>query len=326
MVYLIVSLILLLASIVIAILVINKNVVNKISENNQKYKNEIKQLESEKEKSQMELAYTNQQLEQTKQHYDLLAKTSIQAVKDQVQRYTQLAKIEQDSKLKEEFQKLKDKLEKEYDEQYARYDYELDEYLDTIKELEDDYDNQLMILQDYVEDFRRKREAINEAVRREAELENEENLHRIIISDFDKQDIEYLLSIESKIHNKELLHKLIWSEYIQRPFNSMIKAIFGNKIPKNVIYCIENRKTKQKYIGKTKGVCSDRWKEHVKSSLGIGTISHQAIHDALLGSWDDFIFNVIEVVNENQNLGERETYYIKLFESNIYGYNIKGGS
>ena len=82
-----------------------------------------------------------------------------------------------------------------------------------------------MILQDYVEDFRRKREAINEAVRREAELENEENLHRIIISDFDKQDIEYLLSIESKIHNKELLHKLIWSEYIQRPFNSMIKAI-----------------------------------------------------------------------------------------------------
>ena len=34
MVYLIVSLILLLASIVIAILVINKNVVNKISENN----------------------------------------------------------------------------------------------------------------------------------------------------------------------------------------------------------------------------------------------------------------------------------------------------
>ena len=73
-------------------------------------------------------------------------------------------------------------------------------------------------------------------------------------------------------------------------------------------------------------MCSDRWKEHVKSSLGIGTISHQAIHDALLGNWDDFIFNVIEVVNENQNLGERETYYIKLFESNIYGYNIKGGS
>ena len=101
-----------------------------------------------------------------------------------------------------------------------------------------------MILQDYVEDFRRKREAINEAIRREAELENEENLHRIIISDFDKQDIEYLLSIESKIHNKELLHKLIWSEYIQRPFNLMIKAIFGNKVPKNVIYCIENRKTK----------------------------------------------------------------------------------
>ena len=34
------------------------------------------------------------------------------------------------------------------------------------------------------------------------------------LSELDKEDIDYLISIEHKIHNKDLLHKLIWSEYL----------------------------------------------------------------------------------------------------------------
>jgi hypothetical protein len=49
----------------------------------------------------------------------------------------------------------------------------------------------------------------------------------------------YLTSIIPKLRNHEIIYKLIWSEYLQKPFNTMIKNLFGGKIPKNVIYCIE---------------------------------------------------------------------------------------
>lgn len=175
-----------------------------------------------------------------------------------------------------------------------------------------------------LQDFQAKRAAINEIQRKEEELAAEQDSHRIILSDFDKQDIEYLISIESKIHNVDVLHKLIWSEYLQKPFNQMINNIFGSKIPKNVIYCIQNIETGKKYIGKTSAEVSKRWTEHVKTSLGIGGVKKSKIHSMLFNNWDKFTFSIIEVV-ENANLSEREKYYIQFFETDKYGYNLKSG-
>ena len=175
-----------------------------------------------------------------------------------------------------------------------------------------------------LQDFQARRAAINEIQRKEEELAAEQDSHRIILSDFDKQDIEYLISIESKIHNVDVLHKLIWSEYLQKPFNQMINNIFGSKIPKNVIYCIQNIETGKKYIGKTSAEVSKRWTEHVKTSLGIGGVKKSKIHSMLFNNWDKFTFSVIEVV-ENANLSEREKYYIQFFETDKYGYNLKSG-
>lgn len=104
----------------------------------------------------------------------------------------------------------------------------------------------------------------------------------------------------------------------------MLKNVFGSSVPKNVIYCIENIKTNKKYIGKTVGDVSKRWTEHIKTSLSIGTIKKNNIHEALFGNWDDFCFSIIEVVSDSK-LSEREKYYISFFESDKYGYNEKGG-
>lgn len=175
-----------------------------------------------------------------------------------------------------------------------------------------------------LEDFRAKRASINEIIRKEEEIENEEESHSILLSKDDKEDIEFLLSIEPKVHNKEVLRKLIWSTYISKPFTDMINRQFGSNIPKCVIYCIERKDNHKKYIGKTVAEVNKRWTEHFKSSLNIGTISHQKIHEALFGHWDEFLFSVIEIVDKDQ-INEREKYYIKFFESDIYGYNIKKG-
>ena len=178
---------------------------------------------------------------------------------------------------------------------------------------------------DQLAQYKKKRDAINEQIRIENEAQNNFDMHRIVLSDNAIEDIHFLKSIEDKIHNKELLHKLIWTEYLQKPFNLMLKNIFGSNIPKNVIYCIENHNTHKKYIGKTSGLVSNRWTEHIKTSLNIGSIKKNYIHQALDGHWDEFSFSIIEVVSDNVKLGDREKYYISFFESDKYGYNEKSG-
>ena len=158
------------------------------------------------------------------------------------------------------------------------------------------------------------------------ELEqNEIDMHRIILSDAAKDDLAFLDSITHKLHNPEILYKLMWSEYIQKPFQQMIKNIFGTDIPKNVIYCIENLENHKKYIGKTSAEVSKRWTEHVKSSLNIGSIAHANIHDVLYLNWDNFYFSIIEKVDSDQKLSDKEKFYIDFYKSNTYGYNMKVG-
>ena len=171
---------------------------------------------------------------------------------------------------------------------------------------------------------RSKRAAINEEIRREQLLVKEKDAHRIILSDEDKEDIAFLTTILSKINHKETLYKLIWSEYLIKPYQNMIKQLFGSKVPKNVIYCIESLDGKYKYIGKTSADVSKRWSEHIKTSLNIGGVSRSKVHDALYLHWDEFTFSILEETTK-ECLSEREKYYIRFFESDKYGLNIKSG-
>lgn len=175
-----------------------------------------------------------------------------------------------------------------------------------------------------IADWEARRAAINQEIRREEELELQQNAHRIILSETAKQDIHYLVSIMENIHNKDILYKLIWSEYLMKPFQNMIKVLFGNNIPSGVIYCIETLDGKKKYIGKTQAEVAKRWTEHIKTSLNIGSVSRSKLHDALFLHWDEYLFSVLEVVPKEQ-LSAREKYYISFFQSDIYGLNMKSG-
>lgn len=201
---------------------------------------------------------------------------------------------------------------------------EFSEYSSQQQKIVDSMLEETKKIQNELEDFRTQREAINQAIALENSKEEEKLKHQISLSLQDKEDIKYLLSIEEKINNKQLLRKLIWSEYLQKPFNEMLKRLFLGNPPKNVIYCIENIHNHKKYIGKTSAEVSKRWAEHIKTSLEIGTIKSQNIHKALYGHWDEFTFSVI-VVSEKEKISADEKYYIKFFESDIYGYNMKSG-
>lgn len=223
-------------------------------------------------------------------------------------------------------------LEQYYDSEITDYTRSLraaekllrDDIEQSMTELYNKYYAELSALEKDIEEYRAKRTAINEEIRREEELKLQQDAHRIILSDNDKNDIKYLVSILDNLRNKELVYKLIWSEYLIKPFQNMIKAMFGSKIPNNVIYCIESSDGKLKYIGKTSADVSKRWTEHIKTSLNIGTVSRSKLHDALFLHWDEYIFSVLEIVPKDQ-LSTREKYYISFFESDKYGLNMKQG-
>lgn len=173
-------------------------------------------------------------------------------------------------------------------------------------------------------DFKARRDSINEEIRKEKEKEKYIETHSIQLSENEKEDIRFLLSLEDRLHNKQVLYKLVWSSFLQQAYKDTFNNILGNRDPKNVIYCIENIKTGEKYIGKTSAEISKRWIEHIKTSLNIGTIKTTKIHKALYNHWEDFIFYIIAEVNK-EKLSEMEKYYISFYESDKYGYNIKAG-
>ena len=179
-------------------------------------------------------------------------------------------------------------------------------------------------LQLQIADFQSKQQAINAKIQQERLSAEESKRFCILLSDESLQDINLLLNLRTQFFKKDTLSKIVWSEYIQPAFKEMLKRQFGATIPKNVIYCIENLDTNEKYIGKTSQEVGKRWSDHIKSSLSIGTNSNSLFHQALYKNWDNFKFTVLEEVNTNA-LTEREKFYISLYQTDIYGYNMKVG-
>lgn len=182
------------------------------------------------------------------------------------------------------------------------------------------------IMEDYeksVADFEQRQNAINEAIQREKLIQNNQDFYKIQVPQSDQEDIAVLMELIPKLRNKEILNKLIYTSFIQRPLQEMEKRVLGGE-KFSGIYKITFLKTGEAYIGKSTDI-SGRWVEHIKSSLGIGTIAHSSFHTRLAkdGIWN-YSFEVLEKVPK-EKLSEREKYYIELYQTDKIGLNMKGG-
>ena len=275
-----------------------------------------------------------QEYEQDKREVDLKLHNLETILKEKEKRYEE---VNQDLNLYKEG-KIKeiDGVAAEYEQRkHILISQSVDKYRDTLIEqankmmgtltTEIDFTNkELEEIKAELEIERSKRAAINEEIRKAEEKEKYNEIHSVQLTDNEKEDIHFLLSLEDRMHNKQVLYKLVWSTYLQQAYKNTFHNILGSRDPKNVIYCIENINTGKKYIGKTSAEVSKRWTEHIKTSLNIGTIKTTNIHKALYNHWDEFIFYII-AETEKDKLSEMEKYYIKFYESDKYGYNIKAG-
>ena len=170
-------------------------------------------------------------------------------------------------------------------------------------------------------DLRSKYNTIVEGLRRQEEIENEKDHYRINLTELDKEDIMELRAVSLRIHNREVINKLIWEVYYAKPYAELIKRVCPNKTCG--IYRITNLKNNKSYIGKSTDI-ANRWKEHIKSSLDIGTIAKARFHTILKDEGIDcFVWQVLEVCNKDV-YSSREHYWIDFFQTQLYGYNEKG--
>ena len=198
-------------------------------------------------------------------------------------------------------------------------------YQQKLEQLELDFKLKQSELQAEITNLSSLRASLIEAQKREEELQQKQDFYRIVLSIDKQEDIDKLLRFSKECHNPQPLRKLIWSEFYLKPFGDLADRILGREKVCG-IYKITNLLNKKVYIGQSVDV-KTRWSNHIKASLGIDSIAHSKVHDAMAqdGVWN-FTFELLEKCDKSM-LNEREKYYIGFYQSNLYGYNLtKGGS
>lgn len=204
-----------------------------------------------------------------------------------------------------ELKTLKDKLDEKYTQDSQEYIIKIDE------------------LKQSLESLKKQKAASIEALQREQAIQEQKDLYRLVLSNQDKQDIEFLRSIQFRISKPRLVSMLIWQNYVQPIAKKKLPLILGSE---NVcgIYKITNIKNQMCYIGQAKDM-RKRLNEHLKKGLGIDTPQGNKLYQAMLEDGiDSFTFELLEECSEEE-LNSKERYYIELYNSIDYGYNSQSG-
>lgn len=91
------------------------------------------------------------------------------------------------------------------------------------------------------------------------------------------------------------------------------------------IYKISNTVNNRVYIGQTVFSIEERWKQHISASFDTGFRGDNLLYRAMRKHGrDKFHIETIEKVEDNK-LSERETYWIKYYDSYNNGYNMTLG-
>ena len=168
-------------------------------------------------------------------------------------------------------------------------------------------------------EYEAKRKAIIDAQKREQELKDQLDFHRIILTADAVEDIQYINSILGHLKKKDVVAKVVWESYLSGPTKEMLNRVVG-KDKKCGIYRIMNIETSECYIGQGVDVAK-RLAEHVKGTLGIQSIADQHIHHVMADKGiEHWTFELLEEC-EKEALNSREKYYIAYYRSNEFGYN-----
>ena len=283
------------------------------------------------EKNKLEYQINNLKLEKNKLDYEQLnTKNDIKNLKEQINIYTEnLRQIDEtisNSKLRsqEAFESYCDIL----DSAYRNTEKEYSELEDSLKEAYAIAQEKLLAetseIQRELDKIKATRTAAIEAQIREKKIKEQQSFYCLKISDADIADIQKLENIKKTLNKPRVLSMLIWQTWFQKPLKALSANILGTSTVTG-IYKITNIITGECYIGQAADIAS-RWSEHAKCGLGIDTPAGNKLYKAMQEyGLQSFSWELLEKCDRAE-LNEKERYYISLYDSVNYGYNILKGN
>ena len=112
-----------------------------------------------------------------------------------------------------------------------------EEYLQAIKEFALEFQESIvnhkqefLELQITLNDLKDKVATAVEAAKREEAKKTEKDFYRLILSETDLQEIQYLRQVEPFLRDKEALNKVIWKVYYEKPYTDLVGRVVGSSV------------------------------------------------------------------------------------------------
>lgn len=189
------------------------------------------------------------------------------------------------------------------------------------------YENELMFIQGQlalerakIEQLRRNQVEITEALMREAITREEYHLN---IVDADRMEIEDLQTVAYKYPRiRPIILKAIYEIYYAPEVKKLIARVVG-KTKISGIYRITSRIDGRVYVGKAVDIAS-RWQTHFKRAAGVETETQNLLYPAMREQGlDQFSFEIIEKVDDENQLREREQHWQEFYDAKSHGFSVK---
>jgi hypothetical protein len=199
----------------------------------------------------------------------------------------------------------------------------LAEYEDKKRNYEDEIlsvRGQLILEQAKIEQLRRNQIEVTEAIMREALLKEEYHLN---ISDNDKMEIKELQMVAAKyVRIRPVILKAVYEIYYAPEVKKLVARVVG-KTKVCGIYRITSRIDGRIYIGKSVDIAA-RWQTHFKRAAGVETETTNLLYPAMRqDGLDQFSFEIIEKVEDDTKLGEREKYWQEFYDAKSHGFSVR---
>lgn len=283
------------------------------------------------EKNKLEYQISNLKLEKDKLNYEQLnTKNDIKNLKEQINIYTEnLRQIDETiSNSKQRSQEAFESYCDILDSAYKNTEEEYNELEDSLREAYAIAQEKLLAetseIQRELDKIKATRTAAIEAQIREKKIKEQQSFYCLKISDADIADIQKLENIKKTLNKPRILSMLIWQTWFQKPLKALAANILGTSTVTG-IYKITNIITGECYIGQAADIAS-RWSEHAKCGLGIDTPAGNKLYKAMQEyGLQSFSWELLEKCDRAE-LNEKERYYIGLYDSVNYGYNILKGN
>ena len=182
---------------------------------------------------------------------------------------------------------------------------------------------ELALVETQLSDLQAKMEAVVAANLREEEKRNKAKFFMLSISDVDKGDIKKLRDFALCLRNPRPILKAIWETYFRTPTNELVNRIVSADGRTGIykITCLLDQKI---YIGQSVDL-KERIKQHIKYGVGVDTPTNKLYVAMLANGVENYSFEIVEYCSQEQ-LNEKERFWIDYYKSNSYGYNMTSGN